>query len=76
MVARAPGLAETSADAGFSDWEALPLRAAVSAAVEAWIILGYPDGSFRPDATISRVEMAVLPYRAFSAADGDRKSVV
>lgn len=29
-------------------------------AVEAGIIKGYPDGSFKPDAPLSRQEMAVM----------------
>lgn len=70
MIARALGLPEVAGRARFSDWASVPLaaRGAVNAAVDAGIILGYPDGSFRPNATISRVEMAVLMYRALSVA--------
>ncbi|MBB6674566.1 S-layer homology domain-containing protein [Cohnella nanjingensis] len=39
-------------------------KKAVAQAVQAGIISGYPDGSFRPDADITRAEMAVMIARA------------
>lgn len=39
-------------------------QAAVAQAVQAGILNGYSDGSFRPDAVITRAEMAVMAARA------------
>jgi serine protease len=37
---------------------------AISAAVQAGIVNGYPDGSFRPDAPVTRMEMTAMLARA------------
>ncbi|MDO5397105.1 MAG: S-layer homology domain-containing protein [bacterium] len=38
----------------------------VNAAAQYGIVTGYPDGMFRPDALVSRQEMAVMMYRAIT----------
>ena len=45
---------------GFADYS----KGYVKAAVQKGLIYGYPDGSFRPEANISRGAMALLLYRA------------
>ncbi|MGB5898420.1 MAG: S-layer homology domain-containing protein, partial [Geitlerinemataceae cyanobacterium] len=32
------------------------------------LVSGYPDGSFRPDATVTRAEFAILMLNVFSSA--------
>jgi len=43
---------------------------AIAQAVQAGIVSGYKDGSFRPDAIITRVEMAVMMARALGLSGG------
>ncbi|EFU42333.1 Fibronectin type III domain protein [Paenibacillus vortex V453] len=43
-------------------------RKAVAQAVEAWIIIGKEDGAFRPNAAITRSEMAAMIARALNLA--------
>ncbi|HHT46590.1 MAG TPA: S-layer homology domain-containing protein, partial [Firmicutes bacterium] len=44
---------------------------AVSSAVEAGIVSGYPDGTFRPQDTITRQEAAVVLFRLLAPGAGD-----
>jgi len=44
-------------------------RATIDTAVSRGVITGYPDGSFAPDAKITRSEMAVMLDRALGLAD-------
>jgi N-acetylmuramoyl-L-alanine amidase len=54
---------------GFSDVPAGAWYAgAVAAASRAGVLRGYPDGTFRPDAPISRQELAVMAVNAMAAA--------
>ncbi|WP_138753964.1 fibronectin type III domain-containing protein [Paenibacillus sinopodophylli] len=46
---------------------------AIAQAVEAKVISGYNDGSFRPNAEITRAEIAVIVSRAFELARTDAK---
>lgn len=48
-----------------SDLDGHPLREAVEAMMRVQVLAGYPDGSFRPDAPITRAEFAVLLDRAW-----------
>ncbi len=69
MIVRALGLNTSVTTSQFSD---VPSNAwyagVVVAAAKAGIVAGYPDGTFRPDANISRQEMAVMIVRAMTAA--------
>ncbi|RAV00537.1 S-layer homology domain-containing protein [Paenibacillus sp. YN15] len=57
---QASGQAASFTDVAAADWYAQ----AVAAAAEAGLIEGLDNGEFRPDATISREEMAVMAARA------------
>jgi len=59
-MAGATSFADVSAGAWYEGW--------LGAAVAAGLAEGYADGSFRPDATVSREEMSVLLARAMSCA--------
>ncbi len=72
IVAKALNLAPQAAKAGFNDvntgdWYA----GAVGAAVEAGIIKGYADGSFKPNAHVTRQEVAAMVVQAMKAAKVD-----
>ncbi|WP_025696319.1 S-layer homology domain-containing protein, partial [Paenibacillus forsythiae] len=41
----------------------------VASAIEQKLLSGYQDGSFRPDSSITRAELAALLTRAFPAAE-------
>lgn len=80
MVARALGLAPVDEVPAFTDAASLPdwSRAEMAAVVDAGIILGIPDGSFAPDAPVTRAQMAVMLARALRHAGldtspGDRR---
>ncbi|MDF2652361.1 MAG: 6-bladed beta-propeller, partial [Paenibacillus sp.] len=66
LLARALQLPDGSSGLTFADREQIGSWAAdaVAKAVEAGIITGYDDGSFRPDVAINRAEMAVMIARA------------
>ncbi|PZD94525.1 hypothetical protein DNH61_17560 [Paenibacillus sambharensis] len=66
LLTRVLGLSGAEAgSASFSDVSGGWYEDTVTAAVEAGLVTGYSDGSFRPNATISRQEMAVMMLRAF-----------
>jgi len=72
VLARALGLETGSRTTGFSDigagdWYA----AAVGAVVEAGMVGGYSDGTFRPNAFLTREEAAVAVVAALKIADVD-----
>lgn len=54
----------------FTDQENIAERArqAIAQAVAAKIVSGYEDGSFRPDRTVTRLEMAVIVARAIDSS--------
>lgn len=70
LLVRALGLAERSATASAfrdvrpDDWHA----GTVAAAVDAGLITGYEDGTFRPNEQITREQLAVMAVRALKAA--------
>ena len=66
MLMNAPKPQATGTERTFTDTAEIGAwaRAAVAQAVEAGIVTGYGDGSFRPAATITRAEMAVMIARA------------
>ncbi|TVY00405.1 S-layer homology domain-containing protein [Cohnella terricola] len=67
MLVRALGLRDGGAPAAFGDvkpgaWYADPVRIAA----QYWIVEGSSDGTFRPGATITREQMAVMVARALA----------
>ena len=66
MIARAIGLSTEGVSSNFSD---VPSTHAaykfISAAQNAGIINGYSDGTFRPNASITRAQIAIMVQRAF-----------
>ncbi|MGQ7890060.1 S-layer homology domain-containing protein [Paenibacillus sp. WC2504] len=69
MIVRTLGIKSSGDDAPFKDMNAKEwYNNAVNAAVKAGIITGYEDGTFRPEQTITRQEMAVMMNRALLAA--------
>ncbi|WP_248928734.1 S-layer homology domain-containing protein [Paenibacillus hamazuiensis] len=70
LVVRALGLSTVSAASDFTDVKSGAWYAdAVAAAAQAGIINGYEDKTFRPDAQITREELAAMAVRAMSYAD-------
>lgn len=66
MITRARGLPPNAAAATFKDlapghWAA----GAIGAVKDAGYLRGYPDGSFRPDRSVTRAEVAAVLYNAF-----------
>ncbi|MCC3374257.1 Ig-like domain-containing protein [Cohnella sp. REN36] len=73
MLVRALGLKRIDGDVpALSDWGELRdwSREGIGAAWQAGIVSGYGDGSFRPDAEITRVEMTVMIVRALGGVSG------
>ncbi|HHX75422.1 MAG TPA: hypothetical protein GX699_11020, partial [Firmicutes bacterium] len=62
VLARVLGLDYTDESFNFSDFHSIPdwSRRAVVAVAKIGLITGYPDGSFRPTADISRAETATI----------------
>ncbi|PRX61983.1 S-layer family protein [Cohnella sp. SGD-V74] len=58
--------ADEAAESGFTDAAAIGewARKAIAQASQAGIVSGYADGSFRPNANVSRAEIAVMLARA------------
>ncbi|WP_168120879.1 polysaccharide lyase family 8 super-sandwich domain-containing protein [Paenibacillus sp. HB172176] len=72
LLVRGLGLSEDGDAPAFTDivgdeWYA----GAVGAAVRAGLVQGYEDGAFRPDATLTREQMAVMLIRAVDWVSGD-----
>lgn len=66
MLGRAKGFDGTPSDTKFSDVKKGNFGSGyINDAVEAGIILGYPDGTFRPNQTVTRGQMAIFIARAF-----------
>ncbi len=76
LLVRALGLTSTarteaSVAASFTDVRGVDWFAdAVRSAIDAGLIEGYPDGSFRPNATIAREEIAAMITRAMEYVNG------
>ncbi|MNI69860.1 S-layer protein precursor [compost metagenome] len=66
LLSRALKLEETQQKLSFTDEQGIPLwvKPHLASVVEAGIIGGYDDGSFRADRKISRAELAVIVVRA------------
>jgi autotransporter-associated beta strand protein len=63
MIARAFGLGENSASASFKDTKSSWVAGYISALADKGVITGYADGSFKPNAPISRAEMVTIIAR-------------
>ncbi|MEF3304499.1 S-layer homology domain-containing protein [Paenibacillus sp. GYB003] len=71
LVVRSLGLTPVAGGAKFSDVKSSDWFAGtVGAAVYAGIVNGYEDGTFRPQAQITREELAAMVVRAYEFADG------
>ncbi|MNC40886.1 Endo-1,4-beta-xylanase A precursor [compost metagenome] len=69
LIARALDLADPPSSVQFSDVPGTKwFTKAIGAAGEAGLITGYPNGTFQPDALITREQMAVLIVRAAAFA--------
>jgi len=69
LLVRSLGLTADTASASFTDVKSSDWYAgAVGAAVKAKLVEGFGDNSFKPNATITREQMAVMVSRAISAA--------
>jgi hypothetical protein len=67
MIVRAIGLSTEGVSSNFTDVP--PTHAAykfISAAYQAGIINGYSDGTFRPNAFVTRAQIAIMVQRAFN----------
>lgn len=72
LIVRALGLSKISGASTFSDVQANDWFAAeVNAAVQAGIVDGYPDGTFKPNNKINREELAAMVVRALNFAGID-----
>jgi len=69
MLMNALNLPKTNVPLTFSDSEKIGewARQAIAQAIEAGIVSGYTDGSFRPNAHITRAEMAVMTAAALES---------
>ncbi len=66
MIGRAKGLDGTKKKTVFSDVNASNGASGyIQSAVDAGIIQGFPDGTFRPDETVTRGQVAILVSKAF-----------
>ncbi|MHA6530399.1 S-layer homology domain-containing protein [Paenibacillus sp. BAC0078] len=63
MIARAFGLGESSASSSFKDARSSWAAGYISTLADKGIISGYADGSFKPNAPISRAEMVTILAR-------------
>jgi amidase len=67
MIVRAIGLSTEGVSSSFTDVP--PTHAAykfISAAYQAGIINGYSDGTFKPNANVTRAQIAIMVQRAFN----------
>ncbi|NOU66644.1 DNRLRE domain-containing protein [Paenibacillus sp. LMG 31461] len=72
LLTRTLGIKSSHANTAFKDLSLTDwFNDSVNAAVEGGIITGYEDGTFRPNQTITREEMAVMIDRALQAAGYD-----
>jgi len=61
--------ATSGAFASFSDTEGTDYEGAVATLTTLGLLMGYPDGTFRPDATITRAEFCAVAIRALGLED-------
>lgn len=74
MISKAVGLDGTPRDTVFPDVpKSNPNSGYIQSAVEAGIINGYADGTFKPDQKVTRGHMAAFISRAFDLPEGTKK---
>ena len=64
----APGVGSASSVAAFTDIDSHWARGAIVSAVEKGYVRGYPDGTFKPDAQVTRAEFLAIVTRASKLA--------
>lgn len=69
VVARALGLQAGAGDPSFSDTAGNVHADAVRAVAGAGLVAGFPDGTFRPNAPVSRAQLAAVVARALGVDD-------
>lgn len=74
MLAKALGWTAEGSAAGFRDEIPTWASGAVNAAVRKGIVKGYEDGTFRPNKTITRAEMAVMIDKALALPKSNKPS--
>jgi len=76
MLARSLKLANSDKALGFTDSHRIGAWAeqSIASAVQAGIVQGFEDGSFRPDALLSRTEMAVMIARALGLSQQENEA--
>ncbi|MCM3702164.1 5'-nucleotidase C-terminal domain-containing protein [Paenibacillus macerans] len=75
LIVKALGLSASEGTGSFKDVAASDWHAGqIQAAVKAGIVGGYADGTFRPDRTITREEMAVMVFKALEYTGYQRGS--
>lgn len=75
IICRSTGLKPAeNIDLGFSDNKDIPdwARGYVQTVVDKGILKGYPDNTFKPDATITRAEVIALVMKAFGLGDSSK----
>ncbi|WP_337104281.1 choice-of-anchor I family protein [Paenibacillus sp. YIM B09110] len=77
IIVRSLGLNEAAAGSGFSDVSASKWYAGeIQTAVQAGVISGYEDGTFRPEQTITRQEIASILMKAVHYADANTAAAI
>ncbi|MEK0314889.1 family 10 glycosylhydrolase [Cohnella sp. 56] len=78
MLARMLNLPGDGAELAFNDKAAIGswAKQGIAQAVQAGIVNGYSDGSFRPNAKISRIEMVMMIVNALGFADNSKATTV
>ncbi|MWC27726.1 MBG domain-containing protein [Paenibacillus sp. MMS18-CY102] len=66
LLVRALGISGMEADATFSDISGKWYEQAVALAAQAGLVTGYEDGTFRPNAKVTREELALMITRAIA----------
>lgn len=71
LLSKALALQTVASTTSFADEEAVPAwaKSEIAAAVQAGIVTGYGDNTFKPDRTITRAEMAVMMAKALKLSD-------
>lgn len=75
LIGRALGYSGTPAQTKFSDVSPSSFTSGyINAAVEAKVITGFTDGTFRPEVNVTRAEMAIMLSKAYKLKDPANKT--